>query len=80
MAMMSYSALRALFKSARQETLHDFLQRTRLDQARLLLCDLQLSVKEVAYRLSFPSEFAFSHFFRQATGVSPGRFRARARP
>ena len=79
-ARVSYSALREVFKAARQETLHAFLHRTRLDQARLLLGDPRLSVKEVARRLDFPSEFAFSHYFQYATGTSPSAFRRRSRP
>ncbi len=79
-ARVSYSVLRERFKAARQETLHDFLHRTRLDQARLLLGDPRLAVKEVARRLDFPSEYAFSHYFQYATGTSPSAFRRRSRP
>lgn len=74
-AGVGYSRLRDLFKAARSETLHDFLQRTRLDEARRLLGDSRLTVKEVAARLHFSSEFYFSHFFRKASGMSPTRFR-----
>lgn len=72
----SYSRLRTLFRASQEETVHEFLQRTRLDQARQLLCDHRLSVKEVAARLNFSSEFYFSHFFRRAAGCSPSRFRS----
>lgn len=78
-AAVSYSRLRTLFKASQQETLHDFLQRTRLDEARQLLCDHRLSVKDIAARLNFSSEFYFSHFFRCATGMSPTRFRREPR-
>lgn len=74
-AGVSYSRLRDLFKASRSETLHDFLQRTRLDEARRLLGDSRLTVKEVAARLHFSSEFYFSHFFRKASGASPSQFR-----
>ena len=74
-ARVSYSGLRALFRTAQQESLSDFLQRTRLDQARLLLADDRLAVKEVASRLNFSSEFYFSHWFRRNTGGSPTEFR-----
>jgi AraC-like DNA-binding protein len=74
-AGVSYSRLRDVFKVARSETLHDFLQRTRLDEARRLLGDSRLTVKEVAARLHFSSEFYFSHFFRKASGMSPTQFR-----
>lgn len=75
LARVGYSSLRALFRTSQQETLSAFLQRTRLDQVRLLLADDRLSVKEVASRLDFSSEFYFSHWFRRQTGLSPKRFR-----
>jgi AraC-like DNA-binding protein len=74
-AGVSYSRLREVFKASRSETLHDFLRRTRLDEARRLLGDPTLTIKEVAARLHFSSEFYFSHFFRKASGMSPTQFR-----
>jgi len=72
---VSYSGLRALFQQAGQGTIHQHIQKARLDQARLLLADKRLSVKDVAAQLSFSSEFYFSHFFRRHTGMSPTEFR-----
>jgi AraC-like DNA-binding protein len=79
MAGVSYSRLREMFKASRSETLHDFLQRTRLDEARRLLGDSRLTVKMVAARLHFSSEFYFSHFFRRASGMSPTQYRREPR-
>jgi AraC-like DNA-binding protein len=72
---VSYSGLRALFHKSGQGTVHEHIQRARLDQARLLLADRRLSVKDVAVQLSFSSEFYFSHFFRHHTGMTPTEFR-----
>ena len=71
----SRSGLQRMFKEFQKESIHEFLQRTRLDQARQLLCDERLAVKEVSARLSFSSEFYFSRFFRKRTGMSPRQFR-----
>jgi len=76
---VSYSGLRALFQSSGQGTIHEHIQRARLDQARLLLADQRLSVKDVAAQLNFSSEFNFSHFFRNHAGMSPTRFRQHLR-
>jgi AraC-like DNA-binding protein len=73
--MVSYSGLRALFHQAGQGTIHEHIQRARLDQARLLLADKRLSIKDVAGQLNFSSEFYFSHFFRHHTGMTPTEFR-----
>lgn len=75
LAGVSYSRLRDLFKTSRSETLHDFLQRSRLAEARRLLGDTRLTIKEVAARLHFSSEFYFSHFFRRVSGMSPTEYR-----
>jgi AraC-like DNA-binding protein len=72
---VSYSGLRALFQQAGQGTIHEHIQKARLDQARLLLADRRLSIKDVAAQLSFSSEFYFSHFFRHHTGMTPTEFR-----
>ena len=72
---VSYSGLRAMFQSSGQGTIHEHIQRARVDQARLLLSDERLSVKDVAAQLSFSSEFYFSHFFRRYAGMSPTEFR-----
>lgn len=75
LASVSISGLRSLFKGVQHEGIHEFLQRVRLDRARVLLCDGRLSVKQVADKLNFSSEFYFSHFFRDGTGISPSQFR-----
>ena len=72
---VSYSGLRALFQKVGQGTIHQHIQRARVDQARLLLADQRLSVKDVAAQLNFSSEFYFSHFFRHHTGMSPTEHR-----
>jgi AraC-like DNA-binding protein len=78
-ARVSYSGLRSLFKATQHESLHDFLLRTRLDQAKLLLADERLSVKEIAWRLNFSSEAYFSQWFRRNTNTTPSTFRTTRR-
>jgi AraC-like DNA-binding protein len=71
----SRSGLQRLFREFQKESIHEFLQRTRLDQARQLLCDERLAIKEVSAKLNFSSEFYFSRFFRKRTNMSPRQFR-----
>ena len=77
-AGISYSHLRSLFHNLVQESIHAFLQQRRLDRARLLLTQSELSVKQIAEQLHFGSEFYFSRFFKAHTGVSPSHFRKHA--
>lgn len=74
-ARMSRSGLQRMFRIFQHETIHEFLLRMRLDQARQLLCDERLAIKEISARLNFSSEFYFSRFFRKRTGLSPRQFR-----
>ena len=71
----SYSSLRALFHKSQHQSLHSYIQGARLNQARQMLSDARLSIREIAERLHFSSEFYFSHFFRKQEGVSPTEFR-----
>lgn len=74
-AGVSYSGLRSTFYKAHHQSLHHFLQHNRLDQARLLLSDQRLSIKQIAAQMHFSSEFYFSHFFKKLGGMSPTEFR-----
>ncbi len=79
LAGIGYSTLRSRFKASQGETLHEYLQRIRLEQARSRLTDMRLTVKEIALQLNFSSEFYFSRWFHQSAGMSPSRFRAMIR-
>ena len=72
---VSYSLLRRMFRSSLGESIHAFLQQTRIDRARLLLSDEALTVKEIAAKLNFCNEYYFSSFFKAKTGLSPTQFR-----
>lgn len=74
-AGVSYSGLRVLFLQSQGQSLHDYIQRARLDQARLLLSNPRLSVKEIAEQLHFSSQYYFSRFFKKRGRVSPREFR-----
>lgn len=78
-AAISYSRLRHHFRKTQGQSLHEYLQRTRLDLARHLLGDPRVAVKEVANRLHFSSESAFSRAFQKGAGMSPTQFRERCR-
>lgn len=74
-AGLSQTRLRVHFRKALGETLHDYIQRTRLNLARELLSDPELRIKEVAERMHFTNEYYFSTFFRRLTGRTPSEFR-----
>lgn len=63
------------FKNHTGQTLGDYVKAVRLQKAKRLLVDTDLSLKEIAHRLGFSSPSSFSVAFGKATGFTPGRFR-----
>lgn len=54
---------------------HEYIILHRIDQAKALLHDTDLSVKEVAFQVGYRSEVNFIASFKSKTGVSPTAFR-----
>jgi AraC-like DNA-binding protein len=53
----------------------EYLRRLRVEQARKLLADVDLSIKEIAARTGFDDAYHFSKVFRRIDGLPPTRFR-----
>jgi AraC-like DNA-binding protein len=52
-----------------------YLQRFRINQAKLLLKASQKSITEIAFEVGFLDSGYFSRIFHRETGVSPGDYR-----
>lgn len=72
---LSPSRLQALFREVTGYPPLDYLRRLRVEEARRLLADSRLSVKEVAARTGFRDTSHFSKVFRRVDGLSPAHFR-----
>ena len=44
-------------------------------EAKALLKSTSLSIQEIAYELNFPNQSFFGKYFKQKTGMTPGRYR-----
>lgn len=75
---MSRSRFAARFTALVGRPPLDYLAAWRMQRARGLLRAGSASVAEVAGRLGYRSEAAFSHAFRRHLGVAPGAYRRRA--
>jgi len=64
-----------LFKAAYGITPYAYVLAKKLDLAKKLLCDTNLSVKEIADKLCFADEYYFSNLFKQKTGMTPSAYR-----
>jgi transcriptional regulator GlxA family with amidase domain len=53
----------------------DYLRRVRVQQARVLLGDVDLSIKEIARRVGFDDPYHFSKVFHRIDGLPPTLYR-----
>ena len=64
-----------LFKSAYNQTPHEFLCEIRLAKAKRLLRDTKSSMSEIAWSVGFESQAAFTKFFTRSAGSTPTAYR-----
>ena len=68
-----------LFKKITGTTPHACLAAIRIERARKLLAETDLSITEVGARVGYNSQSHFTKIFRAATGLTPNTFRAAAK-
>jgi AraC-like DNA-binding protein len=64
-----------LFKSQFNVPLIKYCQRRRIEKARNLLWNTNLSMAEIAEQTGFREVFHFSKLFKSGTGIAPGKYR-----
>jgi AraC-like DNA-binding protein len=74
---VSYSTLRRTFRTHTGMSMKDYQMSARVQKAKDLLDNTELSVKGVAAQLGFSSAFHFSNQFRKSVACSPSDWRAR---
>lgn len=67
-----------LFKKITGATPHAYLASLRLERARRLLAETDLSISEIGARVGYTSQSHFTKVFRAATGLTPKSFREAA--
>lgn len=70
----SYSRFRHLFSEHFGVSAQEYLVRTRLEQAKMLLGHTDLSITEIAYRTGFSTSSNFTKSFRKHYGISPKEY------
>ena len=75
----SRSTLIAAFEKTNGESVMCYLSRLRIDTAKRLLCETELSVGEIAARCGYRDQGYFSKAFRHEEGMSPTAYREEAR-
>lgn len=75
MSGYSYDRFRHLFKETAGVPPQQYLQRKRLEYAKLLLLRTELPVSEIAQKSGFVKDSQFCTIFKRETGLTPLKFR-----
>jgi AraC-like DNA-binding protein len=73
-ACLSSSQLNRIFKKEFQQTPYEYILSQKIETAKLLLTNTNISIKQIAYKLSFADEHYFSNCFKERCGTSPKAF------
>lgn len=66
------------FKAATGKSVMEYYTALKIEKAKQLLREGELSVKQISERLSFDTPNYFSKTFKRCTGVTPGAYKKRA--
>jgi len=72
---LSKSRLQTVFREVTGYSPLDYLRRLRVEEARRLLADQRLSVKEIAAQIGFRDTSHLSKVFRRIDGLAPAHYR-----
>jgi AraC-like DNA-binding protein len=67
------------FQAVMGESFSSYHKQLKLREARQLLSHTDTTVAQIAERLGYSDQFAFSHFFKNTIGRSPQQFREQVR-
>ncbi len=74
-AELSVSHFIRTFKQWTGQTPADYIHHQRVEEAKRLLADARLSVKQIARQVGYQDPFHFSRVFRRVAGQSPSTYR-----
>lgn len=74
MAGMSETKMKQLFKQVFGDTIYNYYQQARMDEAAFLLKQGRYSVSETGYKLGFSNLSHFSRLFEKHYGLTPKKF------
>jgi len=72
---MNSSYFSRFFKNKTGENFVDFLSRVRIERAKQLILDTNLTIDEISQKVGYVNKSYFSRVFKKMTGMAPGQFR-----
>lgn len=72
---MGYENFRKLFKNTYGISPHAYIIQKRMNRAKDLLLQSNMSIQEIAMTIGFPDSYSFSKQFKQQTAITPSDFR-----
>lgn len=73
---ISYSGFRRAFKELTGTSPTKYMMELKLNEAKLLLYNTNLPIKEISYSLNFENPDYFPIFFKKRTGKTPSEYRS----
>ena len=67
------------FKSATNDTFHNYLNAYRVKKAKILLTETDDSISDISYRVGFTQHKNFCRIFKEITLISPSEYRKKYR-
>lgn len=74
MAGLSRNYYVSLFKKHYGESVVHYMTRLRMEQARRLMANPELRLRDIAHEVGYNDEFYFSRKFKQETGITPSAY------
>lgn len=72
---ISYSYLSKFFNREIGESMVDYINKLRIEKAKMLLTDPSLSLNDIADKVGYTSSKTLIRIFKQCEGITPGKFR-----
>lgn len=72
---ISYSYMRKIVYELTGKSMIDYLNQLRIDKAKELLLDTDLTIKQVAAEVGYYNVQSFNRFFRKYEGMPPSSYK-----
>lgn len=73
---ISYSHLRRVFSRATNDTILNYVNNRRIQDAKRLLIETDIAIGELSRKLGYVNKQSFYRFFKRSEGVTPSEYRS----